>query len=218
MNEDLKKELEQKIDQGIEQGGKVKDIIDNLQLTLPKPEVNLKVNKVEVLELVQAKYNKTHSQEIREIADLLYESWAIPHPSCENDLFYLAHKFDLDPEKKKESALRLIINGMVGYFEPKTHHGLNVEMLLSDLGVKIHYPECHYMGYTFLLTCSIRRIASKFGITNEELADCAYIACEFGLGKEQSFQKSRAENRDAVGGSTPISLSKVQDLEFLVLS
>jgi len=201
MNEDI----EQQIDQGIKSGKKVGTIIESL------PE-----SRIKALELILNKYGGTHLQEVREIADDLYEKGQFPHASCDNGLFYLAYKFGLADEKKKESALRLIINGMVGYFEPKTPI-FDVEKLLNDLGVKIYYPECHYNFYTFLSNCSIHNIASKFGITNEELADCAYIACEFGLGKSYDPERSRAENRDAVSGSTPITLKKVKDLEICFL-
>ncbi|MCK4670833.1 MAG: hypothetical protein KAT43_06530 [Nanoarchaeota archaeon] len=129
-----------------------------------------------------------------------YEHPGSPHNSFNNDRFYIAHRFGLDDDKKRASARALIINGMAGYYEPKTHGGFRLSDYLCELGI-IEKPD-YNLGpkeglYAFLGKNRIRKIAEKFGFTDDELADCAEEVCEW------SFKKIYPETRDILDDMGP---------------
>lgn len=158
----------------------------------------------------------TDSEEARQTADWIYDHGLPAHTCYENDRFYIAHRFNLSAEKKKESTLRLIINGMVGYFEPTTHQGFSLgNYLMQNRAIR---PKKDKTEYQFLEDDEIRGIAIAFGISHEELEKCAYIACEFGLGKGYNASKPKSENQDAICASTKINSNVIQHLAETYLS
>ena len=104
-----------------------------------------------------------------------------PHNCYKNDSFCVAHSFDLDERKKKQSGLWVIENAMSGYYESVTHGGFRLSTLLEKIGAMDH--PVSQEGYAALDHMRIKKIASALEVTAEDLAASAENVVNWCLGK-----------------------------------
>jgi hypothetical protein len=136
------------------------------------------------------------------------------HSRYKNDCFYIAHSFDLDPVKKKESGLWVIENSMGGYYDSTTHGGFDLTGLLCRMGAMdnpVRSPEGHNVA---LAHHRIRKMASVFGTTEGELADAAENVIKGCL--IQGYGIRGLESTYDVGGS--LVFEQLQELRTYYLS
>lgn len=121
------------------------------------------------------------------------------HSRYKNDCFCIAHLFDLDSAKKKESSLWVIENSMGGYYDPTTHGGFDLTSLLCKIGAMddpVRSPEGHNVALAFH---RIRKMAQVFRTTEGELADAAENVIKGCL--IQGYNIKGLESTYDVGGS-----------------
>ncbi len=114
------------------------------------------------------------------MANYVYDHRA-GHNCYKNDSFCIAQHFDLDEGKKKQAGLWVIENAMAGYYESVTHGGFRLSNLLEQMGA-MDYPVSKE-GYAALDHLRIKKMASAFGVTAEDLAASAESVVNWCLGK-----------------------------------
>ncbi|MFA6460694.1 MAG: hypothetical protein WCV90_00370 [Candidatus Woesearchaeota archaeon] len=122
-----------------------------------------------------------------------------PHSRYKNDCFCIAHLFDLDPAKKKESGLWVIENSMGGYYDSITQGGFDLTGLLCKMGAMddpVRSPEGHNVALAFH---RITKMVESFKITKRELADAAENVIKGCL--NQGYGIKEIESTYWVGGS-----------------
>ncbi len=145
------------------------------------------------------------------MADFKYSDRA-GHTCYRNDSFCVAHLFDLDSGRKRESSKWVIENGMGSYFEPVTHGGFRLSDLLCKMGA-MESPVSGD-GYVALGHDRIVKMAEALGVTNDELAGCAENVVKWIL--NEGYKVDDAETTFSAG--TPLRMSQAEKLERSYLS
>ena len=106
------------------------------------------------------------------------------HSCYLNDSFCIAHLFNLEEDKKRESSLNMLKNSIAGYFEPVTHGGFRLADLLEKYRVTEHHfnipPEKEH-DYYRLSYKRIKKIAQVFKCSDEDLEHLAEDVCKWAL-------------------------------------
>jgi hypothetical protein len=144
------------------------------------------------------------------MADFRYDHRSA-HSCYRNDSFCLAQLFDLDDQRKKESRLWVIENGLAGYYEAITHAGFNMNSVLFGMGVEAHLPEGH--NYHQLQQDQIRGIAKIFGFGDEDLAGAAENVVNWILKRGYNV-----EVQTSVCADSPLPLFEAEELARTYLS
>jgi hypothetical protein len=110
------------------------------------------------------------------MADQLFNADS-DHACYNNDSFCIAYLFGLDDPRKHAATLRVIENGMAGYYEGVTHNGFYLSDLLINLRAMTPIGQPNL--YCHLKEKRIRGIAKALAISNSELAECAEKVCRW---------------------------------------
>jgi len=143
--------------------------------------------------------------EAKELAEQEVEkglkNYGATHSCYANDTAFLMWRFGLN--KDNWAGLRVVENGMAGFFEPITHNRFKLgELLTTKFGVREFPVTTEYLSLGMPL---LRELQEKLGLSTDHMVDCANRVCLWSIDSLHGEALLTADERKyglSSGGST----------------